>query len=340
MDTTAETVRRPWRPPSGPRLVGAIALVLSAALALCVPDGVAGAAVVSAPAATTSLYESSVRPPLLFHQGAVAGRAGAAGIVILDFGRPAERAGVDGTIDFAGQFVPLGDIAAAARSYVRGYFRYAPPATSLMVAIGTNNSCGAGQPCGTVRCGCLDEPGSYLLWGEQLAATVEATASFTTTLRADSGYSDNVRVVAADDIEPAFDPGYLNTYNLLDGYARTVGGSVPAMVDYGSADPHVWSEEQLYQVAYGFAPDVPMPEIYGGSQAGEWAALLRYAARRGHSMQIFGVLAGGASAEPPAAAYAELAGAIGTVGPQRPIPWLSTIGPLNAPVLVRQLGED
>jgi hypothetical protein len=283
----------------------------------------------AAPRTTISHYERNARLATLYRQGAAAGKADAQGIVILDFGRPASRAGTDGTIDFDGSFLPLNAIAAAVRSYVLGYYRYAPADTLLYVAVGTNNSCGTGQPCGGTRCGCLDEPTSYLAWGEHLAAVVELDAAWTVQLRLRLGYTDDVRVVGGDDIEPAFDPGYRNTYDLLEGYAIVVGGTTPAMVDYGSADPHFWSEARLYEVAYGLAPDVPMPEIFLPSQAREWANLVRYARDRlGRSVTIFGVLAGRVKGEPPARAYADLLAAVSGITLQRRIEWLSTIGPM------------
>lgn len=318
-----------------PGIVGLLALVLAATP---LPAPPTGASLV--PRWTTSHYERNARRSALYRQGVAAGRSSAQGIVILDFGRPATRAGVDGTIGYNGSFVPLTAVAAAVRSYVSAYFRAAPAGTTLDVAVGTNNSCGAGQPCGGLVCGCLDEPSSYLLWGEHLARIVEADAEWAAALRARRGYTDEVRVVAADDIEPAYDPGYVNTYDLLDGYALAVGGSAPPMVDYGSADPHFWSEARLYQVAYGFAPDVPMPEIYSVAQAREWAGLLRYAeARLGHGLTFFGVLTGGTGTVPPAKAYAELLRAVAPISSQRQIPWLSSIGPLRLGAVPAEAGR-
>lgn len=306
-----------------------LATLLVTALTSWPLGAVAAGSVSSVPRTTTSHYERNARRADLYRQGKAAGRSDAQGIVILDFGRPASRAGTDGTIDFNGSFLPLNAVAAAVRSFVAGYYRDAPADTLLYVAVGTNNSCGADQPCGAARCGCPDEPSSYLAWGEHLAAVVELDAAWTVQLRVRRGYTDDVRVVGGDDIEPAFDPGYRNTYDLLEGYATAVGGSAPAMVDYGSADPQFWSDANLYTVAYGFAPDVPMPEIFSPSQAREWADLLRYARDHlGRSVTIFGVLAGGFGSDPPRRAYAELLTAVSRITLQRQIEWLSKIGPM------------
>lgn len=230
-----------------------------------------------------------------------------------------------GTMAFAGRFISLASIAAGVENYIRGYYRYAPSNTTLDVAIGTNDSCGPDQPCGGTICGCPDEPPDFITWGGGLALTVEEVGTWTSALRAENGFTDDVRVVAADDAEPAYDPGYGNTYDLLEGYAETVGGTSPAMVDYGSAEATYWTEGQLLQVAYGFRPDVPMPEVYYPWQASEWATLLSYAkARLGEKMAIYGVLAG-AGTNNPETAYADMLGAVATVTDQRSIPWLSTI---------------
>jgi hypothetical protein len=287
---------------------------------------VAGAAA-TIPLTTTSYYEHNANPLTLYRQGEAAGKAGAQGIVILDFGRPADNGVYYGTLSFSGRFLPFNAIAAGVENYIRGYYRYAPSYTSLNVALGTNNSCGTGQPCGTtLSCGCPDEPPDFIVWGGQLALAVEEVDGWATALRAEDGFTDKVQAVAADDAEPAYDPGYQNTYDVLAGYARAVNGTFPTMVDYGSADADFWSESQLLQVAYGFRPDVPMPQIYYSNQAAQWAALMSYAkARRGEKVAIYGVLTTGAGTNSPEAAYSDMLLAAALVTQQSSIPWLSTI---------------
>jgi hypothetical protein len=303
-------------------------LVLIAALAtLAGPVAPGGAAYAAGgPPRTTSYYERSGNPLRLYRQGEVAGRTAAQGIVILDFGRPGYEGGRYGTMGFGGPFIPFTSIERSVENYIRGYYRYAPRYTTLDVAVGTNNSCGPGQPCGQTLCGCPDEPPDFTVWGAQLALTVMRIDAWARDLKAVDGFTDDVRTVAADDAEPAYDPGYGNTYDLLEGYARTIGGPAPAMVDYGSAEASYWTERQLFQVAYGFRPDVPMPQVYYPSEAADWEALLRYAKdRRGEIMAIFGVLTEGPGTNSPQAAYSEMLRALSTVTGQRSIPWLSTI---------------
>jgi len=302
-----------------------VAFGLCACVISATGTGVAGATTI--PATTTSYYEPNANLKMLYHQGEAAGKAGAQGIVILDFGRPADNGSSDGTLSFSSAFISFTAIAAGVESYITGYYRYAPSYTDLNVAVGTNNSCGTGQPCGTtLSCGCPDEPPDLVAWGGQFALAVEQIGDWAAAVRADNGFTDDVRVVAADDAEPAYDPEYENTYAVLAGYAEAVDGAFPSMVDYGSADADFWTEAQLFQVAYGFRPDVPMPQIYYSFQALQWAALLHYAkARRGEVMAIYGVLTTGAGTNSPESAYADMLGAAAVIDNQSSIPWLSTI---------------
>jgi hypothetical protein len=277
---------------------------------------------------TKSYYEGSANPAELYLQGEQAGRSAAQGIVILDFGRPAVGNSMYGTFGFGNVLIPFSSIAAGVESYIKGYYRSAPPYTMLNVALGTNNSCGTGQPCGptAVICGCPDEPPDFGLWGQHLAWAVEQSGAWASAFKAREGFTDDVRVVAADDIEPAYDPEYLNTYDVLKGYAAAVGGYFPPLVDYGSADANVWTDDQLLQVAYGFPPDVPMPEIYYSPDAAEWAALLSYAkAVSGRSREIYGVLTEGSGTRSPEGAYIDMLDALAPITNQRTIPWLSTM---------------
>lgn len=309
-----------WGPGGAGRCVGALCALIVLAI-LAAPCSAAPLSFPVTPTWTTSYYEQRASLAVLHLEGEASGKAGAQGIVILDFGRPAASGGTYGTMAFGGSYISIPAIVAGVKSFISAYYRYAPADRTLDVAVGTNNSCGTDQPCGGRVCGCSDEPASFYAFGANWALAVEQLRSWAFELKAEGGYSDVVRVVGADDAEPAYDPGYSNTYDLLSGYAATAAGSVPAMVDYGSAEQG-WSEAELLQVAYGFAPDVPMPQVYYPAQASEWAALLAYAKSVRHvNMTIFGVLA----AENPGAAYSEMLDAATRVTAQHAIPWLSTL---------------
>jgi hypothetical protein len=308
----------------------AVALTVFGAVMSPVSAATASAATASAgtiPATTTSYYERTASPKTLYRQGEKAGKAAAQGIVILDFGRPGVDGPRFGMMAYSGAFVSFAAIEAGVKSYIRAYYRYAPGYTKLNVAVGTNNSCGAGQPCGvTLSCGCPDEPPNFVAWGQHFGLTVEQLDNWAGALRAQYGYTDQVRAVAADDAEPAYDPGYQNTFDVLKGYANFVAGTFPPMVDFGSAESNYWTEAQLLQVADGFRPDVPMPQIYYANQAEQWAGLLHYAKTHLHKViDIYGVLTMGAGTNTPQIAYADMLQALSSVTDQGTIPWLSTI---------------
>ncbi len=301
-----------------------VGFLLTAALAASVPfSSPAGSATV--PTTTVSHYEATVDSATLGAQGRAAGRSGAQGLAILDFGRPAADGSTWGTMDFGGNFVSLSSVVAATLSYIRGYFLSAPAHLHLEVAIGTNNSCGTGQPCGSTVCGCNFEPPSFAAWGAQQAAAVEQAQSAVTSIRNHSGYTDLVSVVAGDDAEPAFDPGYQNTSDLLAGYAAAVGGFQPAMIDFGSAEAGFWSNDQLLQIADGFKPDVAVPEAYSSSEVSSWGSLLSYAKSRGRIVTVFGVLANTADGYSPQVGYSSLLSTIRPITGQTAIRWSSDI---------------
>jgi hypothetical protein len=312
------------------RLTAARVVLISTLLAaigvVSVPAPVPASSATPTPTATVSYYETSVDAATFMSQGEAAGEARAQGLVILDFGRPAVNGTTSGTMDFDGTFVSLSSIVAATVSYVQGYLASAPRDLQLHVAIGTNDSCGYRQPCGNVVCGCVLEPSSYAAWGAQLAAAVEKAQGQVNVLRSQSDDTDEVIVVGGDDAEPAFDPGYQNTYDLLAGYANAVGGYQPSMVDFGSAEPGYWSVNQLLQVVDGFRPDIAVPEIYNESQVASWTSLISLAAANDRTVSVFGVLSNSQSGDSPEGGYDSLLEGLEPITGQTTIRWLSAIG--------------
>lgn len=286
------------------------------------------AAAATTTASTTSYYEQGASSSDLYLQGETAGHAGSRGLVVLDFGRPASDGTSEGTDAYGSRYLSFAAITNAVESYITGYYASAPAFTTLDVAVGTNNSCGVSQPCGAIVCGCPDEPANYLTWGQKFARTVEQLTAWSRQYAFTNGFTDTVRAVAADDVEPAFDPGYSNTYDVMRGYAQAVGGSSPPMVDYGSADPGFWSERQLLQVADSFAPNVAMPEIYDASQVGEWANLVSYAKDQyGKAVTVFGVMTAASSTVSAQDAVTQTLHAIAPITGQHVVSWVSTITP-------------
>ena len=248
------------------------------------------------------------------------------GMVILDFGRPASDGTNDGTLDYSRGFLSFADITTGVQNYVMGYYNTAPDLTTLEVVVGTNDSCGMYQPCGSVVCGCPYEPSNYVTWGQELAQTVEQLNAWSAQVASSNGFTDRVHVWAGDDAEPAFDPGFNNTNYVMQGYAQAVGGSYPPMVDYGSADPGIWTNDQLLQIANGYSPNVAMPEMYTPDQVAEWTALVSYAkAQYGEDVTLYGVMTTTAGTEPPENAAADTLAALAPVTGESSIRWVSTI---------------
>jgi hypothetical protein len=316
--TSASTHRRVRR-------VAALTLaVVTAGVVAGVGMTASGASSPPAQPPTASHYEATADPGTLLAQGQAAGRAGSQGLVILDFGRPASVGSATGTDDFSGTFTSFASIISAAESFVDGYFTTAPAHLQLDVVIGTNDSCGPGQPCGTVVCGCNDEPQDFGAWGAQLASSVMQVDAYTNSLKSRSGYTDTVTVMAGDDAEPAFDPEYHNTYDLMAGYAAAVDGYQPAMVDYGSADAGYWSDSQLLQIADGFKPNLAVPEIYTSTDSTAWSSLVSFARANGQTMTVYGVLTT-ASGNLPQDSYSQLVGTLQPITGQNAIRWSTTI---------------
>ena len=135
------------------------------------------------------------------------------------------------------------------------------------------------------------EPTSFAAWGAQQAIAVEKVQSQTTSLKIVSGYTDTVTIMAGDDAEPAFDPGYRNTFDLMAGYSHAVDGCIlPAMVDYGSADPGFWSNCSASPNRQWIFAKFGGSRIYSGADAKTWASLASYAKAAGTPLTIFGVL--------------------------------------------------
>lgn len=279
------------RPRLRARTVVSGVLALLAAQLLVGTGRPAAANAAPAPVTTKSRYEYTTDPGTLYAQGKADGLAGLVGATILDFGRPAQSGSTLGTLDFAGHFDSDSAILIAAKAYTDAYYDYSPAYTVMHLMLGTNDSCGTGQPCGSnYVCGCGLEPASFTAWGQAWGRTASALESY---MRGKpSYYSTVMHGDAGDDAEPGWDPHYTNTYNALAGYAAST--SRP-LADYGSLDGgpccSAWTAAQQYQVAWGFAPNVPFPEVYYSSQAAQWASLDNWAvAHYGQQMTIFGVL--------------------------------------------------
>lgn len=238
------------------------------------------------PKATHSHYEHNATASTFAAQGQNDGYSADNGVGILDFGRPAQNGSTYGTIEVGGGFVSMAQILSLSETYADNYYFYGPASAYLNIAIGVNNSCTTNQPCGNIaHCGCSLEPTNFTTWGTQWRNTVQSFKNWISSTNRSGGIS----AVAANDAEPAWDPGYSNTINALKGYTGT---AAPApMYDYGSQESGFWTNEQLYQVAWGLGLDYPFGEIYVSGQATGWENLDLYAvSAHGSSFLFTGVL--------------------------------------------------
>ncbi len=214
-----------------PRRRVSTTLLLGVSLLTLVGGAQPARAASTPPPPSSSRYMSTTDAATAYAQGKVDGQAGRRGATILDFGRPAMSGVTSGTLDFAGHFDSDAAILTAAERYADAYYDYSPSYTVMHLMLGSSNSCGTGQPCGGIVCGCGLQPTSFTGWGQAWGRTTTALESY---LRAKPSYYTTVmHGDAADDAEPGYDPAFTNTANLLAGYAAS---SPRPLADYGSLD--------------------------------------------------------------------------------------------------------
>ena len=230
---------------------------------------------------TLSIYEQTTKPWFLGSQGCSAARRHERGIVVLDFGKPTFKHHGFGTILFSGRFADNHKITTAMVAYAHGYVSCLPKRSDafIEVARGTSNY----QP--TV-------PSAYDA-GRRWA---RATNKFASILRRE-GLDRHVAAAAADDAEPAWDPGFRKTRDFFHGFRAATHGHT--LYDYGSLDGGVgaiWSAKQAWYVAGGIRHTKALPEIYNSDMARQWAELARIARHRYHrGVQFAGVMTQGTS---------------------------------------------
>jgi len=253
---------------------------------------------------TLSIYEHRIHPWILSAQGCSSARRHESGVVVLDFGKPAYRHGGYGTILFSGRFAKNHAITVAMLAYAHAYVRCLPQGStaSIEVARGTSNYHPA-------------LPSAYTA-GVRWARETNRLGR----ILGREGLDAHVEAAAADDAEPAWDPGFRRTREFFHGFRAAVHGHT--LFDYGSLDGGVgaiWSARQAWYVSGGLRHTKALPEIYTSAMAQQWAELARIArSRYRHPVRFAGVMTQGTSSctcglRPPAA-HSALARALSAHG--------------------------
>jgi hypothetical protein len=253
---------------------------------------------------THSLYEQTVKPWVLGRQGCEAGAREESGVAVLDFGKPAYDGTRYGTILFSDKFASNPEITAAMLGYARGYVRCLPEGSTaqLTLARGTSNYHPAVPSAYTAGM-------RWARWTNMFALLLQK-----------EGLADRVDAAAADDAEPAWDPGFRRTRDFFHGYRMASRGYT--IYNYGSLDGGVgaiWGPWQAFYVAGGVRYTQALPEIYNTAMADQWAELARIAANRYHAgVRFAGVMTQGTTSCDcglrPEVAHRALARALGSAG--------------------------
>lgn len=195
-----------------------------------------------------------------YNEGA-SGEPNASVVAILDFGRQESTSSGWQVLLTDGTEETQSWVQTVAEDFASGW--QSDHSTTLTEAIGTNNSDYAWS-------------NGSSLWataGTDWANLVDAVAN--------QSYQ-YIAVYGANDIESwagSFSNGWVATgtdstdwcqaYNNVSGSQTTI--------DYGSEayveDPSVWTQQQVYDCAYGYLDDIVLPEIYYSGEATDWQGL-------------------------------------------------------------------
>jgi hypothetical protein len=221
----------------------------------------------AAPANTISRYMATASTTVHYDLGCDRGGRKSGALALL-YGMPALVSGKQGASLFSGPDSTTTKIEAAAKEFVRGFFECSGSDAYLFVAFSTSNY------------------GSNVTFshGSAWADMVSDISDYA----ANNGYDAKVHVRAGSDMEPSWN-GPTTTRSWVDGYASTYKEFV---YDVGSADgcPQTgngtingscnngWKQSDVYYVAWGADPAIPLPEIYAtsGANAKQWQKIKLY----------------------------------------------------------------
>ena len=271
-------------------LVGTLCSLLILSVAGTPPVLVARAAGITdtTPSATTSYYESTTDSGTLYSQGCGAGH-GPSGVVVLDFGEPWYADGQYGTINFANSFITDTAILHAAANFALGVWQCSTSPHTTTVAIGTSNYGG------NVKYASGES------WGDMVGSVENYITS--------NNYTSRVGADGAIDAETEWNSASA-TYNFVDGYNHGIKNQ-RWMWDYGDDTPGYWSDEQVWNIAYGEGDERPLPEIYYSADATDWLAVAEWACSTGRQMKFNGTIAEYPTGNTPSQAFEDLYNTLG-----------------------------
>lgn len=238
------------------------------------------------PMASTSHYMQTADPDVAYDMGCAMGRGADAGtqpkdaLVVLAFGMPVSfGGGTYGASLFGGRDTRTTEIRIAAQEMAHGFSACSLGlGPRLTVAVGTSN---------------YGRHVSYShghAWGGMVDRANEVLQQ--------KGWNLQVAILGASDIELSWSsPAVAGRW--LDGYADATdralinfgdaAGCPPAGASCGTSAHPEWEQSDVWNLAWGHSPAVPLPEIYlnSGVMAEQWHQVARFGVRHHASVMRF-----------------------------------------------------
>ncbi|MFN2589953.1 MAG: hypothetical protein ABR518_04210 [Actinomycetota bacterium] len=238
------------------------------------------------PLPTTSHYMQTADPDVTYDMGCEVGRGAEtgtqprSGLIVLAFGMPVSFGGGKyGASLFGGRDRRTTEIGTAAEEMAHGFWACtAGFGPRLTIAVGTSNY------------------GRHVTF-EHGRAWGEMVNRANATLR-HRGWNLQVEIVGANDIEISWSSPK-TARRWLDGYDRATdhplvnfgdaAGCPPAGGSCGTSAHPEWEQADVWEMAWGHPPAVPLPEIYrnDGMMAEQWHQVARFGVRHRESLMRF-----------------------------------------------------
>ncbi|MFN2590208.1 MAG: hypothetical protein ABR518_05515, partial [Actinomycetota bacterium] len=228
-------------------------------LALCLTgvDAVHGAAPAKAetsqPSTSTSYYLRTTRPKALdamgcrFGRGVHAGKQPTDALVVMAFGRPRRKWGIHGASLFGVRFASVSTIRDAGVAFAGGFHRCVRHGQhSVRIVLGTSNF----GPGVSYRHG--------QAWAEMVNQANERIAK--------RGWEERIEFAGGNDIEltwngPKRTRAWVRGYDSVNRWPYYDFGDAAGCPPYGRC-AGAWTLEDVWYVAWGAPPAIPLPEIY------------------------------------------------------------------------------